>query len=441
MQENQTNTLSYKKIFVFWYPLAATWLMMALESPFLTAIIARLAEPKYNLAAFGVAFSFALIIEAPIIMIMSASTALVKNRDAFYKLRRFTYSLNIIITLILLIILLPPVFYYIAMELIGLPENVAKLTHVASILLIPWPAAIGYRRFYQGVMIRSGLTRRVAYGTVVRLVTMAITALVLFLLKIKGAYVGAAALSMGVVLEAITGRLMAAGAVNHIMAEGNPGETENNEKPLTYRFIFKFYYPLALTTILSLGVHPFVTFFVGKSRFALESLAVLPVINALAFIFRSLGLSYTEVAVALLGKNNKHYILLRNFAWFLGIAVVGILTIIAFTPLVTLWFSKVSGLSPALTEFSVLPTRLIALLPGLTVFIALQRAVLVNSQATGPITRATILEVAVIIGTLLIATRYLDIVGAVAATCAYTLGRLCANTILLRPQIRAAKGA
>ena len=65
-------SLTIRKIFVFWVPLAATWLMMATEGPFLAAVIARLADPKYNLAAYGVAFSFALFIEAPGIMMMSA---------------------------------------------------------------------------------------------------------------------------------------------------------------------------------------------------------------------------------------------------------------------------------------------------------------------------------------------------------------------------------
>ncbi len=70
--------LSLKRIFLFWLPLASTWLMMSFEGPFLTAIIARMADPKFNLAAYGIAFSFALIIEAPVIMMMSAATALVR---------------------------------------------------------------------------------------------------------------------------------------------------------------------------------------------------------------------------------------------------------------------------------------------------------------------------------------------------------------------------
>lgn len=428
-------SLTFKKIFVFWYPLAATWLMMAVENPFLAAIIARLPEPKFNLAAFGVAFSFALIIEAPIIMLLSASTALVTNKDAFFKLWRFTVFLNIAITLLLLIVLIPPVFYYIAETLIELPHPVARLTHTALILLLPWPAAIGFRRFYQGILIRCNLTRRVAYGTIVRFVTMAGTAVVLFFFKIHGAYVGAAALSVGVTLEAVASRFMTNSSIKHLLQDRNSEEKE--EKPLTYRFIAGFYYPLALMSILSLGVHPLVTFFVGKSRFAIESLAVLPVINGLVFIFRSLGLSYLEVVIALLGKRNEGYKPLRNFALVLGGGVFVGLVIIAFTPLATIWFRHISALSPELTRFSYLPTRLVTLLPGLTVLISLQRGILVNSKHTGPITWATCIEVAGIIGVLFISIHYLDLVGAAAAAGAFTLGRLFANIYLFPHQWKA----
>ena len=50
--------LGTRSILLFWAPLAATWLMMAFEGPFLAAVIARLVDPKFNLAAHGVAFGF-----------------------------------------------------------------------------------------------------------------------------------------------------------------------------------------------------------------------------------------------------------------------------------------------------------------------------------------------------------------------------------------------
>lgn len=50
---------------------------MGLEGPAISAVIARLANPEINLAAYGgVVFPLALFIEAPIIMLLAASTAL-----------------------------------------------------------------------------------------------------------------------------------------------------------------------------------------------------------------------------------------------------------------------------------------------------------------------------------------------------------------------------
>ncbi len=410
--------------------------MMACENPFLAAIIARLAEPKYNLAAFGVAFSFALIVEAPIIMLMTASTALVKDKDGFVKLYRFSFVLNMAITFIMIIVLLPPVFYRLTVKLMELPTNVARLTHTSLLLLLPWPAAIGFRRFYQGILIGSNLTRRVAYGTAVRLITMTGAALIFYSLKIKGAFVACAALSTGVVFEAAASRIMAHSTIKSLLKIKAPPK---NVKPLTYRFITKFYYPLSIMSILSLGVHPIVTFFMGKSRFPIESLAILPVVNSLCFVFRSFGLSFQEVGIALLGEKNKNYIPIRNFALLLGTAVVGGLALIAFTPLAGAWFVEVSGLKAELARFAYLPTQILVLLPGLSVWISFQRSLLVNTRNTAPISRATAIEVILITLFLFIAIKYLHIIGAVAAVLAYTLGRIGANLYLLPFQRRPKK--
>ena len=124
--------------------------MMSIEGPYLAALIARLAEPKYNLAAYGIAFSFALIVEAPVIMMMSASIALVKNYQSFKQLRNFNYGLMILLTAIMILFVIPPVFYFITEDLIGLPKEVSHLTHLAMIILIPWPGAIGYQKILSG---------------------------------------------------------------------------------------------------------------------------------------------------------------------------------------------------------------------------------------------------------------------------------------------------
>jgi hypothetical protein len=317
------------------------------------------------------------------------------------------------------------------MGLIGLPENITRLTHPACIILLPWPSAIGYRRFYQGILIRSNLTRRVALGTVVRLSTMSTVAIFCYIFfSFPGSVVGSLALSLGVTAEAVAIKFMAQKSVANLKKDRG---TLLQEKPISYRYISRFYYPLALTSILSLGVYPLVTFFLGHSRMPIESLAVLPVINSLVFIFRSLGLSFQEVGIALLGEHNEGYKQLRNFSAILGSVVILALAILAFTPLSFLWFQKISGLSLQLSRFAITPTKILTLIPGLSVLIAFQRGILVTNKRTTPVTIATAIEVTTIICLLYFTINILGLVGAVSAAIALVSGRILANIYLLRP--------
>lgn len=406
--------------------------MMSLEGPFIAAIIARLVDPKFNLAAYGVAFSFALIVEAPVIMMMTASTSLVKDYSSLRKLRQYTWILNGIITIVMLILLIPKIFFFVTIDMIGLPENVARLTHVGTIILLPWPGAIGFRRFYQGVLISNHATRRVAYGTVIRLFSMASMALGLFIFThLPGVYIGTAALSAGVTMEAISTRIMVRPILRRFKSQAEV--VEELSAPgvsLTFQFINKFYYPLALTSMLTLGVHPLITFFIGKSNMALESLAVLPVVSSFVFLFRGVGLSFQEAAITMLGSGKENDKVIYKFATLLGMGLASALIITAITPLSRLWFSNVSGLSNELTGLALTPLLIMGLFPASTVLISMQRAILVRSGLTGPITNATIIEVLTIITVLYISIIHLSAIGVTAAAAAFLSGRLAANTYL-----------
>jgi len=404
--------------------------MMSLEGPFIAAIIARLVDPKFNLAAYGVAFSFALIVEAPVIMMMTASTSLVKDYSSLRKLRQYTWILNGIITLVMLVLIIPKVFFFITVDLIGLPENVAHLTHVGTIILLPWPGAIGFRRFYQGVLISNHATRRVAYGTVIRLMSMGSTALSLFMFtELPGVYIGTAALSAGVTMEAMSTRFM----VRSILKRFKSAPDQHIEQvgialPLTFQYINKFYYPLALTSMLTLGVHPLITFFIGKSHMPLESLAVLPVVSSFVFLFRGVGLSFQEAAITMLGSSKENDQVIYKFATVLGLVLASMLIITAITPLSRLWFSNVSGLSAELTGLALTPLLIMGLFPASTVLISMQRAILVKAGKTGPITHATVIEVLTIITVLYVSIIRFSAIGVTAAAAAFLSGRLAANT-------------
>jgi hypothetical protein len=430
--------LTNRRILGFWLPLAGTWLMMSVEGPFLTAVIARLPNPTENLAAYGIAFVLALVIESPVIQFLSASTALVSNRDTYVAMRRFAYRANILLTLVLLGILLPPVFNLLASGLLRLPDEVARITHTALLLMLPWPAAIGYRRFQQGLLVRNNLTRLVAVGTVLRVGTMAITAvLVARFTTMDGASVGALALSCGVVAEAV-----ATGLMTHMV----PGDLrfrsaeKIGEDTLSQSQILQFYTPLALTSILALGVQPVVTFFLGQSRFPLESLALFPVVQAFTFIFRSVGMSFQEVGIALLGERGEHYRELRNFVLALATFSSAALAIVAYSPLVTIWYRDIAGLPPELIELALTPTRMMVILPAITVLISFQRALLINARNTSPLGGATITEIAGIAIVLFVGIWWFNMIGVYVAALALVVGRLLGNIYLVPPVWRLLKG-
>ena len=411
--------------------------MMSIEGPFLSALIARLPDPKFNLAAYGVAFSFALVIEAPVIMMLSAATTLVRNSQSYFSLRKFNWLLIGLLTLLMIILIIPAIFYFIAEDLVGLPAGVSHLTHLSLILMIPWPGAIGFRRFYQGILIRNNLTRRVAYGTTIRIITIVLSAFILFFFtSLPGALVGAAALSTAVVFEAIATRFMAAKIIQQIKAGV---QIQSSEYDIEQKQIFSFYLPLALTSVLTLGVQPFVTFFIGQSRLPIESLAIMPVVTSFVFIFRGLGLSFQEVVVALLGDQRKGYTQLKIFAVRLASILAGILIIIAFTPLSEFWFIGVSGLTNYLADLASEPLMIMSFFPALTVFICFQRGALVSVKNTKPITLGTAIEFITIIIVLFIAIKYFSAVGAIAATISFVFGRIAANTYLIPPFVKAIK--
>jgi hypothetical protein len=381
-----------RAIFLFWLPLALQWIMMALEGPFLAAVIARLADPTFNLAAYGVAFALAILVESPVIMLMSASTALVEDAHTFRRLRNFAMGLNGLATGLLLFLLMPPVFDLVIRRAMGVPTEVADLVNGSLWILLPWPAAIGYRRFLHGILIRAGLTRRVMWGTAIRLVGMTSVGLILARQGLPGAWVGAGALSAGVVIEAVAARFMARGALRELL--GRPQVA--NPVPLEYGTIARFYYPLALTSFIGLTTQPILTFFMGRSPAPVESLALFPVVLSLAFLFGTLGLSFQEASIALVGRNGEHRAEVARFARGLGLVAAGGLALLSFTPLSRLWFEGVAGLSPEMAALAVPPLQVITLAPALAVVLGFQRGLLVQARNTRPITMGTAIEVTAI---------------------------------------------
>lgn len=330
-----------------WWPLAASWLLMGVESPVISAVIARLADPEINLAAYGgVVFPLAFIIEAPVIMLLAASTALSKDWASYQKIRRFMIVSGAALTGVHILLSFTPLYYVLVREIIRVPEEIIEPARLGMMVMIPWTWSIAYRRFNQGVMIRFGYSSAVWVGTIVRLLADALVLSVGYGLKINpGAAVAAGAHALGVMCEAAYIGWRVQPILRNDLRQAEP------VAPLTWRAFADFYTPLVLTSLLSYLWQPIGSAVLSRMPEALNSLAVWPVLSGVTFMLRTFGIAYNEVVVALLNRPGS-YPSLKRFATLLTAVTGSLHLLIAATPLALFWFRDVSALPEPLAEMA-----------------------------------------------------------------------------------------
>lgn len=373
-----------------WWPLAASWMLMGLELPLVTATMARLADPEIHLAAYGgVVFPLALLIEAPVIMILVASTALCKDWPAYRLLRNFIWSLGALLTLVHLGVAFTPLYSLIVEGMLNAPSVIVEPARLGLQCMIPWTLSIAVRRFLQGVVIRAGRTRLISLGTLVRLfISSSVLLLGLVLETFPGIVVATVAMSSGVIVEA--GFILY--FVRPILKELKE-TTPSPSAPLTLKQLGEFYWPLAFTPLITLATLPIVSAAISRMPQALESLAVWPVLGGLSFVFRSVGFAMQEVVVALYDR--PHFLAsLRQFVRLVSVGTSGILLLIAATPLSTLWFTWVAALTPDLYALASTAIWFVVIFPAFSPWESFYQGQLVHHGFTTRITQAVCLYLA-----------------------------------------------
>lgn len=354
---------------------------MGIEMPLVSAVMARLTDPELHLAAYGgVVFPVALIIEAPVIMLLAASVALARDQASYRLIYRFMMITGAALTVLHVLLAFTPLFDLLLVPLFDPPAGVIEPARLGLKIMLPWTWAIGYRRYQQGLLIRFNRSHHVSIGTTLRLLAVAAVAVTsAFLFNAPGIVVATAAIAVGVTVEAI----YSAVATRPVVL-GPLKRAPSVRPPLTHRAFFVFYIPLVLTSLLSLVVQPIGSAAMARMPEALGSLAVWPVASGLLFILRALGFALNEVVVALLDRPGA-YQALRRFTWILAGVLLVATALTAFTPFARFWFNDISGLTPALTALATLGFGWALLWPSLDALRNLVQGIAVFSRRTGAI--------------------------------------------------------
>lgn len=367
-------------LLAFWLPLALSWAMMALAQPIISAGISRLPDASVHLAAFGFTQDLAVLIESPIIMLLSASVVLVRDQQSYRVLRRFMLQFAGGLTLLFAATAFTPLYDLVARDIVGIPSNLADASRPAMALLLPWVPAIAWRRFYQGPLISGGYPRLVTYATGCRVAALALVvwAGVRWPL-LPGTSLGALALSVSVVVEAVVVTVWALPLVRRL--------SQGDRDSLTLRRVLVFYVPLAATDIMRVLSRPLTTAGIARAAVPFVSLAAWPVASGFVHLISSGVMAFQEMVV-FVSSSTAGARRISRFVLWVGAIITTVVGVSAYTPLLSIYLRQVIGAPPELVLPAVASVRILAVFPLLIAVRNLLRGMLIAHRRTTAVQHA-----------------------------------------------------
>jgi progressive ankylosis protein len=379
--------LTWGGLFRQFLPLSLSDMIMVLAGPIIIAGLARLPDQNIHLAAYGVAEAMAILVESPIIMLLHASTALSRDRAAFEGLRRFMIWANIALTALFALIAFTPLYDLIFRTWLGQPAAVATAARPAFALLLLWPAAIGWRRFYQGVLITRKRSALVGMASIVRLVSLVLMVILGVSLRWPGAVVACAALGASVIVEAVAVTIYAERELKRFTWAQPSGLL-----PQTTGAVARWYLPLMMTAILIWVSKPALSGGIARAGQSDLSLAAWPAIWTTMMLVAN-AIRAIQQMVITQATSGHNYRMLTRFSWVAGLGASLLLAIVGYSPAGGALLTGVTSLSGDLAAIAIPALRIGVLFPlgvalqnqlqGLLIRVGRTRAVNVGALTGG----------------------------------------------------------
>lgn len=344
----EESALTSARIMRIYLPLAVSWIFMAVEAPVCQSLISRLSEAKVNSAAMLVVMSLSIWIESPVIDLLSTSTTLAKGKRSYETIRRFTMLMMAAVTVAHGLIAFTPLYWLLTRTILLIPLEVAEAARPGLMIMTPWSAFIGWRRYHQGLMISRGETKMIGFGTLSRVLTVSLLVLVFYLvatyagLTIPSIAMASIALVTSVAVESCFVHVAAKPIVREHFSRPSDYDEAN---PLSYRRLAKFHFPLTATTMVMLVGGPLVSATLSRAPDNVLVMAGWQVAMTLTFLHRTVVFALPEVVITLY-RDEQSKAALRRFCVSVGLIASGLMPLLALLTLDRFFFARIVGAEP-----------------------------------------------------------------------------------------------
>jgi progressive ankylosis protein len=371
----------------FFWPLSVTGLVMLLARQFQNGAVARYPDSTHELAVYALATSVFGFFNACLIFVPQMANVFARSRRGCRVCLRFVVALALLFTL-------PPAALAFTRRGNGLLGRIfglddAGVTEVVLYLryLLPLVLLNGLRQYYTGLLVQA---RRTATVTVLHTVALGIV-IGMLVLGFQAGWSAARTLASAMVLSALVHLVLCYAMKLRYVRLPERAEHEN----LTYREMFSFYWPVAMTSAMFALSRPILYSFVNRTPDGEASIAALRVGFDFAMIFHNPLNQFRHLFVTFGIRD------LPNIRRFMIRVVVGttvLMGLVAFTPLVTIILRDLLGVEGEVLTMSRQVIWVLCLVPLVVSMRNYFHGVAMVRRRTGSMAAGAICRVVVIYG-------------------------------------------
>jgi hypothetical protein len=373
----------------FYLPLVATSYLLTATNPLLAAALARTSEPATALAGFGVAFGLIGVLYAPLLVVQQVAAARLMAMGDLGPVRRFTLMLGAVFSGLAALVAFTPVGAFVFETVVGVHDAILDQALSAMGAFWPVPALTGLRALHQGRLVAGHRTQPIAAATGVRTAVLAAVAFSLTATP-AGAWLGAAAFTAGLAVEAVLVTLAPAPTPTGVERREQEQEQEGEDRLLSYST------PLMINVVLWWSTPLIINSVLARTPEPDCSIAAFTVVEAVAWFLTAPVGQLQHASLALVDCRAAHR-RVRMYAGALAVAVTGFLAVISLPAVreAVLWTGF--RLDPSLLEPAGLAFPVAALYPLLYGHRQYYQGLFVRTGCTGAVGRGAVLRIVVIL--------------------------------------------
>jgi len=321
-----------------------------------------------------------IFLESPVFALQQAVVAWYGGSGSIRPYVSFAFAVGLLMMVIEAVVVFSPAGPFLFRTLMGAPEHLIEPSMHALQVSIVFPPLVATRLGFQGILIGRRRTAPIAWGTSLRLVTLAVLVLVVCpRLPLEAPSAAMAALALAVVVELVYVAIAANRAPER---EGVPSPAQEAGRRLSGKV--RFLLPLAGTMALGTLTNPVINAFIARTDEPETALAGYAVIASLVWFLASPALRYSAVTIAL-GNTAANLNKLRRFLLrFVGGVSIGVF-LITLTPIAVILLEDLIGLGPELAARVRVPLIFLSIQPLIAGFVAYNQGVLTRRARTGAV--------------------------------------------------------